>query len=186
MFLMQISWQQVQLFFKLDLLKSYLAEKTRLKFSFNSTDLALLILALFCSCIVAIHFNMQWSVAKSLKVIGVGFAIIGIKLFSEYLIGHMIGFSRTAKLIVFSKLMSLIYTSIIFFLIYTFIVLNVEISEILLFILIGTLALLNLIIIGIQVNKNRSDISSHWFYFILYICSLEIAPIIIGLNWYRL
>lgn len=186
MFIMQVSSQQVQLFFKLDLLKSYLAEKSRLKFSFNSIDLALLILALFCSCMVVLHFNRHWSVSESLQVIGIGLAIIGIKLLIEFLIGRLIGFGRTAKLIVFSKLMSLIYTSIIFFFIYTLIVLNIEVTEVLLFILIGVLALLNLIIIGIQVNKNRNNISSHWFYFILYICSLEIAPIIIGLNWYRL
>jgi len=49
-------------------------------------------------------------------------------------------------------------------------------SEIILYILIGSLSILNLIVFISFFKKNENIILNHMFYFILYLCALEIAP----------
>ncbi|QSS96178.1 DUF4271 domain-containing protein [Psychroflexus sp. ALD_RP9] len=174
------------LFFKSDLLKSYLAEKERLKFSFNTTEVFLVTSTLLIIYSIIQIYQPRLNINFSpLELTFVGTFVLILKLGFEITIGYLSDSVKLVKLYALTKVSAFIFSTLIcypFFIIYH---LNNNLNQKFIYAIFTLFVLINLAIIGFQAYKERNKLLPHWFYFILYICSLEIAPIIIALNWYK-
>lgn len=114
-----------------------------------------------------------------IKIVLASFSFILIKTGIEKLIGSIFDIETIINKYIFTKLsyrnfisLSLIALNFIFYF-------SIEPNIELLFIFGGFIILLNLIILFINYKNYRSLIFSNFFYFLLYICALEISPYLI-------
>ncbi len=174
------------LFFKSDLLKSYLAEKERLKFNFNTAEIFLVTSTLLIIYSIFKIYQPRLSINLSpLELTLLSTGVLISKMVFEVFIGYLSNSIKQLKLYAVTKASALVFSTLIcfpFFMVYH---LNDDLSQNFISIVLILFVMINLAIIGFQVYKERNTLLPHWFYFILYICSLEIAPIIIGLYWYK-
>lgn len=114
-----------------------------------------------------------------IKIVLASFSFILIKTGIEKLIGSIFDIETIINKYIFTKLsyrnfisLSLIALNFIFYF-------SIEPNIELLFIFSGFIILLNLFILFINYKNYRSLIFSNFFYFLLYICALEISPYLI-------
>lgn len=180
----KISSYNFNLFFKLDLLKSFIGEKERLRYSFNSTEILI-----FTCVIIIIPTILKLGVlnyintSKIFYTTGVILLIIFVRAIIDLLVGYFFNLTRLIKLYLLTKFSALFFSLIILFPFFAIEKLNFNEGDFFISLIVGVFLLTNLTVISLQAYKQRNILLSHWFYFILYICSLEIAPLIIGLNW---
>lgn len=99
-----------------------------------------------------------------------------LKFSLEKILADVVSVNEQMNYYLFYKLsyrnfMALILLPISIFFIYTW-----EPTRLVLYILLGVILLMNLITLLSIFIKNRQYIATHWFYFILYLCALEIGP----------
>lgn len=121
----------------------------------------------------------KFGVIVFIKIVLASFAFILIKTSIEKLIGSIFDIETIINKYIFTKLsyrnfisLSLIALNFIFYF-------SIEPNIELLFIFSGFIILLNLFILFINYKNYRSLIFNNFFYFLLYICALEISPYLI-------
>lgn len=178
-----INTNEFYLFFKFDFLKSYFAEKKRLKHQIIWFDLILFI-------ITASVISLSLMQSKALETdynIG-SFARIGlflstvilVKSILEVFVGLIIKKSYFITNYVLFKIASLGYTSLFILPLSAVLTYNKSLTKELSLIIFVLFALVNIVFIGNYLYRQRKHLLQDWYYFILYICSLEIAPLIIS------
>lgn len=181
-----INTNEFSLFFKFDFLKSYFEEKNRLKQQIIWFDLILFVITVSTLSIGLMQsgFLSTNTDFANFSQIGLFIALLIIlKSILELFISIFIKKSEIILNYILFKIASLSYTSLIilpFIAILSYNDFNIFKPYHLIF---SIFILINLVFIGNFTYTNRKHIFQDWYYFILYICSLEIAPLIISYNW---
>lgn len=111
-----------------------------------------------------------------LRIITAYAAFVLLKFSLEKIIADVISVNQKINYYLFYKLsyrnfMSLVLLPVSIFLIYTW-----EPGRLTLYIILGIILLINFITLTSVFRKNSQYILNNWFYFILYLCALEIGP----------
>lgn len=178
-----INTNEFYLFFKFDFLRSYFAEKKRLKQQIIWFDLILFIittsvmsLSLMQSKVLETDYDLT-----SFTRIGLFFSILILsKSVLEILVGLMIKKSYLITDYVLFKIASLGYASLLILPLSAVLTYNKSLTNELSFVIFVLFSLVNIVFIGNYLYSQRKHLLQDWYYFILYICSLEIAPLIIS------
>ena len=97
--------------------------------------------------------------------------------------GFIFGSSKVLSEIVFKKLSYLNYSGLIMFLANVILSFVVNDSEIVVYAAILLILSINIMGWSTALQNHQKFIASHFFYFILYLCALEIAPLVIIGNY---
>jgi hypothetical protein len=97
----------------------------------------------------------------------------------EKLIGSIFDIETIINKYIFTKLSYRNFISLFLIVLNFIFYFSVEPTMLLLFIFSGLIVVLNLFILFINYKNYRSLIFSNFFYFLLYICALEISPYLI-------
>ncbi|MDN6279617.1 MAG: DUF4271 domain-containing protein [Psychroflexus sp.] len=178
-----INTNEFYLFFKFDFLRSYFAEKKRFKQQIIWFDLILFIittsvmsLSLMQSKVLETDYDLT-----SFTRIGLFFSILILsKSVLEILVGLMIKKSYLITDYVLFKIASLGYASLLILPLSAVLTYNKSLTNELSFVIFVLFSLVNIVFIGNYLYSQRKHLLQDWYYFILYICSLEIAPLIIS------
>ena len=111
-----------------------------------------------------------------LRIITAYTTFVLLKFSLEKILADIVSINNKMDYYLFYKLsyrnfMSLVLLPVSILFIYTW-----EPTPLVLYILLGLILLMNLITLLSVFAKNRQYISNNWFYFILYLCALEIGP----------
>lgn len=181
-----INTNEFYLFFKFDFLKSYFAEKQRLKQQIIWFDLILFIITISIMSLSTMQIEKLKTNSDivNFSQIGLFFSIIIIsKSILEICVGVFINKADLILNYILFKTASLGYASL-FILPFTAILTYNQIAfEEFPYVIIALFCLINLAFIGNYVYRYRNYLIRDWYYFILYICSLEIAPLVISYKW---
>ena len=169
-------------FIKLPISNNYFLTKGKfeeLKHPFSV--LFFLIQVLTLSLFIFLFFLVKGGLSATIfiKITLASFTFILIKTCIEKLIGSIFDIETIINKYIFTKLSYRNFISL-FLIVLTFIFyFSVEPTMLLLFIFSGLIVVLNLFILFINYKNYRSLIFSNFFYFLLYICALEISPYLI-------
>lgn len=181
-----INTNEFYLFFKFDFLKSYFAEKKRLKQQFIWFDLILFAITISVMSISTMQVeNLKTNLdIVNFSQIGLFFSIIIIsKSILEICVGVFINKTDLILNFVLFKIASLGYASLFILPLTAILTYNKIGFERFPYLVIALFCLINLVFIGNYIYRYRKYIIQDWYYFILYICSLEIAPLVISYKW---
>ncbi len=107
----------------------------------------------------------------------VAYAIfISVKYFFEKIIGNIFSIEKIIDNYIFYKITYKNFLSLGIFPVLILLVYGFSASKMALLILGSILILSNLLMLLSYYQKNQKLVFTHWFYFILYLCTLEIAP----------
>ncbi|MGO1751997.1 MAG: DUF4271 domain-containing protein [Psychroflexus sp.] len=181
-----INTNEFYLFFKFDFLKSYFAEKKRFKQQIIWFDLILFMITIsvMSLSIMQIKTLKTNSDIINFSQIGLFFSIIIIsKSILEICVGIFINKTDLILNYILFKIASLGYASLFILPLTAILAYNQFTSEGFSYTIIALFCLINLVFIGNYVYRYRKYLMQDWYYFILYICSLEIAPLVISYKW---
>ncbi len=169
-------------FIKLPISNNYFLTKGKfeeLKHPFSV--LFFLIQVLTLSLFVFLFFleKRELSATIFIKITLASFTFILIKTCIEKLIGSIFDIETIINNYIFTKLSYRNFISLFLIVLNFIFYFSVEPTMLLLFIFSGFIVLLNLFILFINYKNYRSLIFSNFFYFLLYICALEISPYLI-------
>ena len=137
-------------------------------------------LSLFCflgysTFIDSIPFNL----GAFLKILlGIG-SIILIKILLERLIGSLFGIDTLMDSYLFQKTNYKNYTGLLLLPINILLVFTIPLSVNVFYVIFGLIFIINLIGFITSIKTHQKTIINNIFYFILYLCALEIAPYVI-------
>jgi hypothetical protein len=114
-----------------------------------------------------------------LKVIFAVAAIILIKILLERLIGSLFDIDKLMDVYLFQKTSYKNYTGFVLFPINLLLVYTIAPTALICYIVIGIVAVINLIGFIITLKNHQNIVVNNLFYFILYLCALEIGPYLI-------
>ncbi len=169
-------------FIKLPISNNYFLTKGKfeeLKHPFSV--LFFLIQVLTLSLFIFLFFLGKRDVSATIfiKITLASFTFILIKTCIEKLIGSIFDIETIINNYIFTKLSYRNFISLFLIVLNFIFYFSVEPTILLLFIFGGFIVLLNLFILFINYKNYRSLIFSNFFYFLLYICALEISPYLI-------
>lgn len=169
-------------FIKLPISNNYFLTKGKfeeLKHPFSV--LFFLIQVLTLSLFIFLFFleKRELSATIFIKITLASFTFILIKTCIEKLIGSIFDIETIINNYIFTKLSYRNFISLFLIVLNFIFYFSVEPTMLLLFIFSGFIVLLNLFILFINYKNYRSLIFSNFFYFLLYICALEISPYLI-------
>ena len=169
-------------FIKLPISNNYFLTKGKfeeLKHPFSV--LFFLIQVLTLSLFIFLFFLEKREVSATIfiKITLASFIFILIKTCIEKLIGSIFDIETIINNYIFTKLSYRNFISLFLIVLNFIFYFSVEPTILLLFIFSGFIVVLNLFILFINYKNYRSLIFSNFFYFLLYICALEISPYLI-------
>ena len=169
-------------FIKLPISNNYFLTKGKfeeLKHPFSV--LFFLIQVLTLSLFIFLFFleKRELSATIFIKITIASFTFILIKTCIEKLIGSIFDIETIINNYIFTKLSYRNFISLFLIVLNFIFYFSVEPTMLLLFIFSGFIIVLNLFILFINYKNYRSLIFSNFFYFLLYICALEISPYLI-------
>ena len=169
-------------FIKLPISNNYFLTKGKfeeLKHPFSV--LFFLIQVLTLSLFIFLFFLEKREVSATIfiKITLASFTFILIKTCIEKLIGSIFDIETIINNYIFTKLSYRNFISLFLIVLNFIFYFSVEPTILLLFIFSGFIVLLNLFILFINYKNYRSLIFINFFYFLLYICALEISPYLI-------
>ena len=169
-------------FIKLPISNNYFLTKGKfeeLKHPFSV--LFFLIQVLTLSLFIFLFFLEKREVSATIfiKITLASFTFILIKTCIEKLIGSIFDIETIINNYIFTKLSYRNFISLFLIVLNFIFYFSVEPTMLLLFIFSGFIVVLNLFILFINYKNYRSLIFSNFFYFLLYICALEISPYLI-------
>ena len=121
----------------------------------------------------------EFSAMIFIKITLASFTFILIKTCIEKLIGSIFEIETIINKYIFTKLSYRNFISLFLIVLNFIFYFSIEPTMLLLFISSGSIVVLNLFILFINYKNYRSLIFSNFFYFLLYICALEISPYLI-------
>ncbi|TYA70041.1 DUF4271 domain-containing protein [Seonamhaeicola marinus] len=145
---------------------------------------------LFCNLIIcaSVFIYLIYGYAYDVKqissevlfkiVFGIG-SLILIKVLLERLVASLFEFDKLMDDYQFQKISYKNYLGLLLLPINAIILYNVDLSLPLIYIMIIFLLIVNIIGVITSFKTHQSFIKHHFFYFILYLCALEIAPYVI-------
>lgn len=123
--------------------------------------------------------SLQFDITTFIKFfVGIG-AIILIKILLERLIGSLFDIDELIDSYIFQKTNYKNYIGLILLPINTILIFALKPTTALIYIVLGIIILINLIGFITSFKTHQKTILNNLFYFILYLCALEIAPYII-------
>ena len=169
-------------FIKLPMSNNYFLTKGKfeeLKHPFSV--LFFLIQVLTLSLFIFLFFLEKGELSATIfiKITLASFTFILIKTCIEKFIGSIFDIETIINNYIFTKLSYRNFISLFLIVLNFIFYFSVEPTMLLLFIFSGFIVLLNLFILFINYKNYRSLIFSNFFYFLLYICALEISPYLI-------
>ena len=169
-------------FIKLPISNNYFLTKGKfeeLKHPFSV--LFFLIQVLTLSLFIFLFFleKRELSATIFIKITLASFTFILIKTCTEKLIGSIFDIEIIINKYIFTKLSYRNFISLFLIVLNFIFYFSIEPTMLLLFIFSGFIIVLNLFILFINYKNYRSLIFSNFFYFLLYICALEISPYLI-------
>lgn len=169
-------------FIKLPISNNYFLTKGKfeeLKHPFSV--LFFLIQVLTLSLFIFLFFLEKGELSATIfiKITLASFTFILIKTCIEKLIGSIFDIETIINNYIFTKLSYRNFISLFLIVLNFIFYFSVKPTMLLLFIFSGFIVLLNLFILFINYKNYRSLIFSNFFYFLLYICALEISPYLI-------
>jgi len=169
-------------FIKLPMSNNYFLTKGKfeeLKHPFSV--LFFLIQVLTLSLFIFLFFleKRELSATIFIKITLASFTFILIKTCIEKLIGSIFDIETIINKYIFTKLSYRNFISLFLIVLNFIFYFSVKPTMLLLFIFSGFIVVLNLFILFINYKNYRSLIFSNFFYFLLYICALEISPYLI-------
>jgi len=105
--------------------------------------------------------------------------VIIIKVFLERIIANLFAIPSIIEVYLFQKISYKHYLGLLLVPINIVLLFAMEPNSMILFVIFGVLILINLIGIITSIKTNQKIILHNFFYFILYLCALEIGPYII-------
>lgn len=114
-----------------------------------------------------------------LIIIGAVLAFFTLKVFLQLGNGFIFGSSKVLSEIVFKKLSYLNYSGLIMFLANIVMSFVIKDSQIVVYAAILLILSVNIMGWSTVLQNHQKFIAAHFFYFILYLCALEIAPLVI-------
>ena len=169
-------------FIKLPISNNYFLTKGKfeeLKHPFSV--LFFLIQVLTLSLFIFLFFLVKGGLSATIfiKITLASFTFILMKTCIEKLIGSIFDIETIINKYIFTKLSYRNFISLFLIVLNFIFYFSVEPTMLLLFIFSGLIVVLNLFILFINYKNYRSLIFSNFFYFLLYICALEISPYLI-------
>lgn len=169
-------------FIKLPMSNNYFLTKGKfeeLKHPFSV--LFFLIQVLTLSLFIFLFFLEKGELSATIfiKITLASFTFILIKTCIEKLIGSIFDIETIINKYIFTKLSYRNFISLFLIVLNFIFYFSVKPTMLLLFIFSGFIVVLNLFILFINYKNYRSLIFSNFFYFLLYICALEISPYLI-------
>ena len=169
-------------FIKLPISNNYFLTKGKfeeLKHPFSV--LFFLIQVLTLSLFIFLFFLVKGGLSATIfiKITLASFTFILMKTCIEILIGSIFDIETIINKYIFTKLSYRNFISLFLIVLNFIFYFSVEPTMLLLFIFSGLIVVLNLFILFINYKNYRSLIFSNFFYFLLYICALEISPYLI-------
>lgn len=159
------------------------SKEYKLLFGFNALMLAVHILSvsLFIFLTFRIFNALTADNSENLlaRIITAYSFIVLLKITVEKIIANVFDIDEVIDHYIFQKQTYLNFTSLIVFVLTLFLVYSNIPSLPLFYLIIGLIILASFYILYVIVKKNQRLITRYWFYFILYICALEIAPYVI-------
>lgn len=124
-------------------------------------------------------YQHPFDIIVFLKVIFAVAAIILIKILIERLIGSLFEMDKLMDIYLFQKTSYKNFTGFVLFPINLLLVYSVTPTVLIFYIVIGIIVLVNLIGFIITLKNYQNIVVNNLFYFILYLCALEIGPYLI-------
>ena len=123
--------------------------------------------------------SLYFDLATFIKLfVGIG-AIILIKILLERLIGSLFDIDELIDSYIFQKTNYKNYIGLVLLPINTILIFSIKPTATIIYIVLGVIILINLIGFLTSFKTHQKTILNNLFYFILYLCALEIAPYII-------
>jgi len=123
--------------------------------------------------------NIEPSTGLLLKLIfGLGVFIL-IKVLIERLIGSLFEIDSIIDQYLFQKISYKNFIGLILIPINALLIYSLKVNEIIIFIIIGILFVISIMGLITSIKSYQSLIKNNFFYFILYLCALEIAPYLV-------
>jgi hypothetical protein len=123
--------------------------------------------------------SIDFDLALFLKIfVGIG-ALILIKVLLERLIGSLFDIDELIDSYIFQKTNYKNYVGLILLPINVILIFAINPTTTVIYIILGLITLVNLIGFVTSFKSHQKTILNNFFYFILYLCALEIAPYII-------
>lgn len=169
-------------FIKLPISNNYFLTKGKfeeLKHPFSV--LFFLIQVLTLSLFIFLFFLVKGGLSATIfiKITLASFTFILMKTCIEKLIGSIFDIETIINKYIFTKLSYRNFISLFLIVLNFIFYFSVKPTMLLLFMFSGLIVVLNLFILFINYKNYRSLIFSNFFYFLLYICALEISPYLI-------
>ena len=114
-----------------------------------------------------------------LVIMGFVFLFLAVKVLLQLSNGFIFGSAKPLSEIVFKKMSYLNYSGIVMFLANAVLAFILKDSKVVIFAAILLILLINIIGWVTALQNHQKFIATNFFYFILYLCALEIAPIVI-------
>jgi len=111
-------------------------------------------------------------------ITGYSFFVL-LKIFVEKIIANVFDIDDSIDQYLFQKHTYRNFISIMLFPISIFLVYTDNLNNVVLYIISGLLFMAMILTFARIIIKNEGQVASYWFYFILYLCALEITPYII-------
>ncbi|MEO9892170.1 DUF4271 domain-containing protein [Aurantibacter sp.] len=162
-------------------------------FMYNKKDKLLNWFHVFFSVFQVVNFSIfayfTWSILGNQQVstspffypiiLAAVFLFLIIKVFIQMSSGFIFGSAKTISELIFKKLSYLNYSGLIMLVANVILAYIFKNSEIVVYITIALVFLINAIGWATALQNHQKFLANNFFYFILYLCALEIAPLII-------
>lgn len=120
-----------------------------------------------------------------LIILGLLILFLLAKIFLQVSNGFVFNNLKVISELVFKKLSYLNYSSLVMFLANVLLTYVIKGSHTVIFLSVFLISLINVIGWFTILKTHQKFITSHFFYFILYLCTLEIAPFVIIANYFK-
>ncbi|MEX0290349.1 MAG: DUF4271 domain-containing protein, partial [Flavobacteriaceae bacterium] len=118
-----------------------------------------------------------------LAILGALILFLIVKIFLQLGNGFVFNNAKVISEFIFKKLSYLNYSALIMFLANVMLIYVLKDSKTLVFVSIFLILLINAVGWFTIIKNHQKYIAGHFFYFILYLCALEIAPFVIIANY---
>lgn len=123
--------------------------------------------------------NREYDPKTFFVIAGSLILFLSVKIFLQLGNGFVFNTNRVIREFVFKKLSYFNYSGLVMFLANVALVYIFEDSPVMVYMALGLILFINGMGLALLLRNHQSFITANFFYFILYLCALEIAPLVI-------